>query len=110
MELPRDGDLSASAFSLLVLPITYNFHPIKIVDGILGKYETNVKLNYDDINYIVNICLHSTHSIFDNGDIVTSYVDMDMETPEHGEPSYTSPSPKITHYAAAIEWLEGAEM
>ena len=53
MELPGEEDVSAVAFSLLILPITYNFHPVTIVDGKLGNYETNVMLTFDDINYIV---------------------------------------------------------
>ena len=96
MELPWEEDQSAAAFSLLVLPITYNFHPIEIVDGRLGKYNTNIKLNYADTDYIVNICLNSTHSIFESG--------------VFGEPYHTTPSPETTHYATAIEWLEAAEM
>ena len=96
MELPWEEDVSAVAFSLLILPITYNFHPILIADGKLGNYETNVKLNFDDIIYIVNICLNSTHSIFESG--------------VFGEPYHSNPSPETTHYAIAIEWFEAAEM
>ena len=96
MELPWEEDVSAVAFSLLILPITYNFHPIRIVDGKLGNHETNVKLTFDDINYIVNVCLDSKHSIFESG--------------LFGDPHHSNPYPEVTHYAIAIEWLEPAEM
>lgn len=95
MEFPSEDDLSAAAFSLLRLPITYNFHPIKIVDGKLGDYETKAKLTFNDVNYIVNVCLNSTYSIFESG--------------MFGEPSDTDSSLETTHYAIAIEWLEAAE-
>ena len=96
MELPGEEDVSAVAFSLLILPITYNFHPVTIVDGKLGNYETNVMLTFDDINYIVNVCLNSTYSIFESG--------------LFGDPYHSNPYPQVTHYAIAIEWLEAAEM
>ena len=95
MEFPWEDDLSAAAFSLLRLPITYNFHPIKIVDGKLGNYETSAKLTFNDVNYIVDVCLNSTYSIFESG--------------MFGEPPDLNDSLETIHYALAIEWLEAAE-
>ena len=97
IEFPWEEDVSAAAFSLLLLPFTYGFHPIKLVDGKLGDdFESNVKLTYDDVIYIANVCLNSTHSIYESGIF--------------GEPYQSIDASETRHYAIAIEWLEAAEM
>ena len=97
IEFPWEEDVSAAAFSLLLLPFTYGFHPINLVDGKLGdEFKSNVKLTYDDVIYIVNVCLNSTYSIFESGIL--------------GEPYQSIDASETRHYAIAIEWLEAAEM
>ena len=54
-QFPTDDDLSGAAFSLLILPITYKFHPIHLVDGKLGTHETDAFLTFDDVNHIVSL-------------------------------------------------------
>ena len=97
LEFPWEDDLSGVAFSLIILAFTYDFHPITIVDGNFGNnHKTKNKLTYDDVNHIVDVCLNSTHSVFDSGIF--------------GEPYVSNPAPETKHYALAIEWLEAAEM
>ena len=94
MELPNFHDLSGAAFSLMILPITYNFHPIKLVDGKIGKRHTHARLNYQDAKYIAEECLTSTKSLF--LDTRKSY--------------FKHKTDQIKHYAVAIEWMEAAEL
>ena len=97
MELPWEEDVSATAFSLLILPLTYRFHPIDLIDGKLGESNvSNVKLTFDDVIHIVNVCLNSTHSVFESG--------------VFGEPYQSNYAEETKHYAIAIEWVEAAEM
>ena len=97
MELPWEEDVAAVAFSLLILAFTYGFAPIDLIDGKLGENdETNVKLTYEDVMYITDVCLNSTHSIFESG--------------VFGEPYQSNYVKGTKHYALAIEWLEAAEM
>ena len=94
LEFPWEEDVKAAAYSLLFLPLTYNFHPIVMVDGQHGSYYTNDRLRFDDVTYITRVCLNSTYSIFESGIV--------------GDP-YRVRKP-TTHYAMAIEWTEAAEM
>ena len=97
MELPWEEDVSATAFSLLILPLTYRFHPIDLIDGKLGESDaSNVKLTFDDVILIVNVSLNSTHSVFESG--------------VFGEPYQSNYVEETKHYAIAIEWVEAAEM
>ena len=97
LEFPWEDDVSAASFSLLLLPFTYDFHPISMVDGKLGiNPDAKIKLTYDDVIHIVDVCLNSTHSILESGIFGPPY-----QSPEYLE---------TKHYAIAIEWLEAAEM
>ena len=96
MEVASEEDVSAVAFSLIVLAVTYRFHPIEIADGKLGNDKTDIRLTFDDITYIANICLNSTHSVFESGLFAVS--------------THSNTNPKTKHYAMAIEWLEAAEL
>ena len=94
MELPNFDDLSGAAFSLMILPVTYNFHPIKLTEGKIGQRDTNARLKYQDAIYIAEQCLTSTKSLF--LDTRKSY--------------FKNETNKIKHYAMAIEWMEAAEL
>ena len=96
LKLPWKEDVNAAAFSLLFLPLTYNFHPIDMVDGKLGNYYTDARLTFDDVIYITKVCLNSTYSIFKSGIF--------------GEPYRVVARKWTTHYAIAIEWMEAAEL
>ena len=70
-----------------------------MVDGNLGiNSDIEIKLTYDDVIYIVDVCLNSTHSILQSGIFGPPY---------HPPESW---SLETKHYAIAIEWLEAAEM
>ena len=102
-ELPIEDDLSGAAFSLLILPITYQFHPIQIADGILGTRATKARLGISDVLHIVQECLSNNKPLF----IPTDYFD----SASTREQSLDSQHKKdVKHYAAVIEWIEAAEM
>ena len=94
MELPNAKDLSGTTFSLWVLPLTYRFHPIKLVDGILDNRQTNATLQFEDIIHISQECFSSHTSLF--LDTKRSY--------------FKNARTMHLRYAVAIEWLEAAEM
>ena len=94
-QFPTDDDLSGAAFSLLILPITYRFHPIHLVDGKLGTHETDAFLTFDDVNHIVQECLSSNKPLF---------------IPKDYHNSKFTVKKDVKHYATAIEWMEAAEL
>ena len=94
MELPTDKDLSGATFSLWVLPLIYRFHPIKLVNGILGNRKTNARLQFEDIVYVSQECFTSRESLF--LDTKRSY--------------FKNARTMHIRYAVAIEWLEAAEV
>ena len=94
MELPIRNDLLGATFSLWILPLTYRFHPIDLVDGKLRERRTNARISFEDVLHIVDECYASKTSVF--LDTKRSYFqDVKNEQP---------------NYAVAIEWLEAAEM
>ena len=102
-ELPIEDDLSGAAFSLLILPITYQFHPILLADGILGTRETNARLGIGDVLLIAQKCRLNNKPLF----IPTDY----FESASTGEDNLDNQYEKgVKHYAVVIEWLEAAEM
>ena len=101
--LPWEEDVNAAAFSLLFLPLTYNFHPIDMVNGKLGNIAINSRLTFDDVIYITKVCRNSTHSIFESG------IFGDLTGPDWNTDRKVDRKP-TTHYAIAIEWMEAAEM
>lgn len=94
-QFPFDDDLSGAAFSLLILPITYRFHPIELVDGKLGTRETDAFLTFDDVNHIVQECLSLNKPFF---------------IPMNYHKSKFMVKNDVKHYATAIEWMEAAEL
>ena len=92
---PTKEDVSGAIFSLMVLSLTYRFHPIKLVDGQLGDIETQARLSIEDVMHIINECLESKQSLFDSGQL--------------GDSGKSNETRNITHYALAIEWTEAAE-
>ena len=100
--MPSKKDLSGAVFPLLVLPITYKFHPIKLVDGILGTRETNARLSFDDVLHISRECLSSNTPFL----IPTDYYNTAWSKPNFS----SQRNSHLTHYAAIIEWMEAAEM
>jgi hypothetical protein len=98
MVFPTKNDVVGATFSLMILALTYRFHPIDLVGGKLGCQKTNARLTFDDVQHVVKECIRSKHSLFDSGMIET------ME-----ETDYATLK-EATHYAIAIEWLEAAEM
>ena len=94
MELPNSNDLSGAAFSLMILPITYNFHPINLIDGKIGERNTNARLKYVDAIFLAEECLSSTESLF-------------LDTRKTYFQNNTN---KTKHFAMAIEWMEAAEV
>ena len=93
-QFPFDDDLSGAALSLLILPITYRFHPIELVDGKLGTRETDAFLTFDDVNHIVQECLSLNKPLF---------------IPMNYHKSKFMVKNDVKHYATAIEWMEAAE-
>ena len=94
MELPTKNDLLGATFSLWILPLTYRFHPIELVDGKLKGHVTNARLDFDDIIHISQECFSSTKSLF---------LDTHRSYFKKAESNYI-------HYAVAIEWMEAAEL
>ena len=94
-QFPTEDDLSGVAYSLLILPITYRFHPIHIVDGKLGTRGTDAFLTFDDVNYIVQECLSLNKPLF---------IPMDYYN------SKSMVNNDVKHFATAIEWMEAAEL
>ena len=94
MELPTRNDLLGATFSLWILPLTYRFHPIELVDGKLGERQTNARLLFEDVLHVAEECYSSETSVF--LDTRRSY----FENAKSDKPNY----------AVAIEWMEAAEM
>ena len=92
---PTTEDVSGAAFSLMVLSLTYRFHPIYLVDGRLGQQDTDARLTIEDVKHIIHECLQSKQSLFDSGQI--------------GDSTSSNRTKNVTHYALAIEWTEAAE-
>ena len=98
MIFPTKNDVVGATFSLMILALTYRFHPIDLVDGKIGYRQTNARLTFGDVKHVVNECIRSKKSLFDSGMIETM------------EETHYATSKEATHYAIAIEWLEAAEM
>ena len=94
MELPTRNDLLGATFSLWILPLTYRFHPIEMVDGNLNGHDTNAKIMFEDILHIADECYSSKTSVF--LDTKRSY--------------FQNTKNCQSNYAVAIEWMEAAEM
>ena len=94
MRLPKDQDVSGAAFSLLILPITYRFHPIQLAEGQIRHRQTNARLNIESVTDVAQECLSSSRSLF-------------LDTTKFYFENKTS---QMKHYAGAIEWMEAAEM
>ena len=93
---PTDDDVTGITLSLIVIALTYRLHPIELVDGKLGKsHISGNRISFEDVEHIYKECLHTKGSFFDSGQI--------------GNPNPSNDTKKMTHYAAAIEWLEAAE-
>ena len=94
MELPTRNDLLGATFSLWILPLTYRFHPMDMVNGNLEGHQTNARINFDDILHVADECYYSRTSVF--LDTKRSYF-QDTKNDQ-------------LNYAVAIEWVEAAEM
>ena len=94
MRLPKDEDVSGAAFSLLILPITYRFHPIQLTEGKILHRQTNARLSIEGSIDVAQECLLSSRSLF-------------LDTTKYYFENKTS---QMKHYALAIEWMEAAEM
>ena len=94
MELPIRNDLLGATFSLWILPLTYRFHPIELVDGKLGARQTNAKILLEDVLHVADECYSSETSVF-----------LDTRRTYFQDAKNDKPN-----YAVAIEWMEAAEM
>ena len=94
MELPIRNDLLGATFSLWILPLTYRFHPIELVDGKLKARQTNARLLFEDVLHVADECYSSETSVF-----------LDTRRTYFQDAKSDKPN-----YAVAIEWMEAAEM
>ena len=93
---PTDDDVTGITLSLIVIALTYRFHPIELVDGKLGNLHNSAsQISFEDIQDIYTECLRTKGSFFDSGQI--------------GNPNPSNDTKEMIHYAAAIEWMEAAE-
>ena len=93
---PTNDDVSGVTLSLIVIALTYRYHPIELVDTKSDQFHMkNDQLSFEDIKHIYKECIASQNSLFDSGQI--------------GNPIRSNDTKKIFHYAVAIEWMEAAE-
>ena len=93
---PTNDDVSGVTLSLIVIALTYRYHPIELVDTKSDQFHMkNDQLSFEDIKHIYKECIASQNSLFDSGQI--------------GNPIRSYDTKKIFHYAVAIEWMETAE-